>query len=463
MIDLDKNKLNILIIANLEHASPRIPGLSQYLCLENNCVRVVTPLPDSNYKERWAIGALDQRQFQLVEAPYMGDILQVIRRMLWWFGLSHGKSLTEQLKVSRKNDKPGSARKESFFSKLRRKLPNWLLYRYQEIFGIPDLEITWYKSAYNTANNEIIANRPDVIISSSPYATSHLVASRLVKRHNIPWIADFRDTWSNNPAYPFSNLRRKLDTFLEKFIVSRADMIITVSSTYSKKLNDIHNRDISVISNGYTRLNRNTNLSENNDKRLNIVYTGTIYEGYQNYQEFLAGVRCAIDSGSISDTSLKIDFYGRFLSELDYLIEALGLSECVFQHGVVSREEAFKVQADADLLLFFNWEGLEVGGLSHLKLYEYLGAMKPIFVSGAKNDLANEKLVADTNSGFVGIGRQRIGLLITDLAMAKLGAGISYQPDMDELLKHSYFERGRDLNHLIKTVLQKKGRGKARL
>jgi len=457
VINSKKNRLNILIIANLEHASPRIPGLAQYLCSENNLVRVITPLSGSNYKKRWAINSLDKNNFQVIEAPYNGDILQIVRKILWFIGFNKGISLTEQLKVISNNNKTEVVSKQSYFSKLRKNLPEWLLLGYQEIFGIPDLEITWFRSAYNKASNEIKINPPDIIISSSPYTTSHLVASKLVKIHKIPWLADFRDTWSNNPVYPYSSLRRKFDTYLEKRILSRASMIMTVSQTYSEKLNDIHNREIHVIANGYTQLNNKINDPlENRKLPLNIVYTGTIYEGYQNYREFLAAVRRAINSGLINRGSLKINFYGRFLSGLEHAIFEFDLSECVVQHGVVSREDAFRFQAEADLLLFFNWEGSEVGGLSHLKLYEYLGAMKPIFISGAKSDLANQELVSSTNSGFVGIGAEQISQLLIELLKQKLDSGITYAPNLEELIKHSYFERGRSLRNLITSILFKK-------
>ena len=50
-------------------------------------------------------------------------------------------------------------------------------------------------------------DQPDILVSSSPYITSHLVASRISKKFNLKWVADFRDSWSNNPIYPYSNLK----------------------------------------------------------------------------------------------------------------------------------------------------------------------------------------------------------------------------------------------------------------
>ena len=90
--------IDVLIIANLEHASPRIPGLSQYMCSLNDRIRVITPITDKNYIKRWALKNLNSKSFQIIDAPYKGDILQIVRKFLWYFGLSRKRSLTEQLK-----------------------------------------------------------------------------------------------------------------------------------------------------------------------------------------------------------------------------------------------------------------------------------------------------------------------------------------------------------------------------
>ena len=66
-----KNKnINVLIISNLEHASPRIPGLCQYMCSLNDEIRVVTPTPDKNFKKRWALSEINSKQFKIIEAAY---------------------------------------------------------------------------------------------------------------------------------------------------------------------------------------------------------------------------------------------------------------------------------------------------------------------------------------------------------------------------------------------------------
>jgi len=416
------------------------------MCSLNDNIRVVTPIPDKNFRTRWAIKELNEKQFEIIEAPYSGDIHQNFRKFLWYLGLSKKTSLTEQL-ISVSNSEDQS----KLWNKFKRKLPYWLLFRYEEFFGIPDAEITWYKSALRIAEIEIKKKKPNFIISSSPFMTSHLVASKLIKKHHIPWLADFRDTWSNNPRYPYSNLRRMLDKYIEKKIIIRSSLITTVSETYHKNLKKLHNTKIKVLPNGYTVLSlRKSRIV--NPSVLNIVYTGTIYEGSQNFIVFLKGVKKAIDMKLIDKKRLKIDFYGPYVLALHEEVKNHDLSMCVFQNDIVSREKAFNVQQNADLLLFFNWESVE-GGLSHLKLYEYFGSMKPILAVGSRVDSLNQQLIEATRTGFISIGADNICKTLTELYKKHIyDEGIPYNPVMNEIEKKSYYERGKALRNLLISI-----------
>ena len=142
--------IDVLVIANLDHASPRIPGLSQYMCSVNDNVRIITSIQNKNFKEKWGIKNFDKKKFKIIDAPYSGDLLQIIRKLFWSLGFAKNLSLTEQIKSNFK-----SKDQNNFWSKLKVKIPEWLFHRFQELFAIPDLEITWYKSALRTANIEI--------------------------------------------------------------------------------------------------------------------------------------------------------------------------------------------------------------------------------------------------------------------------------------------------------------------
>ena len=153
MSKLVSKNIYILVIANLEHASPRIPGLHQYMCDVNDTVRVITPIQSDNFREKWGFDILSEKNFQIIEAPYSGDLLQIFRKLLWRLGFSQKLSLTEQFKSNL-----NSKKSMKFWKKFQKKIPEWLFRKFQEFFAIPDLEITWYKTALKVANIEIKKN-----------------------------------------------------------------------------------------------------------------------------------------------------------------------------------------------------------------------------------------------------------------------------------------------------------------
>ena len=79
---------------------------------------------------------------------------------------------------------------------------------YQEVVRWPDNRVGWLRPAL-AAGDKLIANwRPDLIYATSPPTTSLIAADRLAHKHGVPWVAEFRDLWSDHPYYEYSNVRR---------------------------------------------------------------------------------------------------------------------------------------------------------------------------------------------------------------------------------------------------------------
>ena len=87
---------------------------------------------------------------------------------------------------------------------------------FQSIFAYPDTEKAWERLAQDFVEREIKSGPPPVLISSSPYPITHVIAHKFSKKYNLKWIADFRDPWSQNHNYKMPIWRKKLDERLEK-------------------------------------------------------------------------------------------------------------------------------------------------------------------------------------------------------------------------------------------------------
>ena len=117
-------------------------------------------------------------------------------------------------------------------------------------FIIPDAKIGWKFSAVKEGQKIIDLEKPDLIFSSSPPPTTHLIAKTLAKRNKIKWIADLRDPWSKIHYYQNNRLAiaNKLDERIEHKTLSASNKVITVSENFAKLIS-VEKNKIELIPN----------------------------------------------------------------------------------------------------------------------------------------------------------------------------------------------------------------------
>src|SRR3990170_6065882 len=227
----------VLLVGNIHHAFTRVFALGTYLPEYGWEATVLTPLQPSTLRELGASPRFLARA-TLAEAPYHGDVFATWRRMLYRRGFSPEESLTEQL-----THRLGPVREDSVVELLA----GWL----RTVLAYPDAERTWTASAVATAGRVLGAQPFDAILSSSPFPTSHLVAARLKERYGLPWVADFRDPWTQNQAYPYGPARRRVEEALERRVLRSADLLTAAAPAYAAKIQRFHGRPVFAIPVGF--------------------------------------------------------------------------------------------------------------------------------------------------------------------------------------------------------------------
>jgi glycosyltransferase involved in cell wall biosynthesis len=110
---------------------------------------------------------------------------------------------------------------------------------------IPDARIGWYPNAVREGLATCRNHPPNLIFSTAPPYTVHLIAKRLASKTGIPWVADFRDPWVENYAYN-TQYRfpwvRWINERLERSVLNRADRVI-VATDGQKQLQSAKARD----------------------------------------------------------------------------------------------------------------------------------------------------------------------------------------------------------------------------
>lgn len=153
---------------------------------------------------------------------------------------------------------------------------------YRLSLNIPDDKVGWLPSALWQGWRTARSFRPDVIYASSPPPTGLVAAAWLARRLSIPWVAEIRDRWADDPYDPMPRWRLALDRRLERRVLASARGIVTVSETWAQAYRERYGKPTAVIYNGFVPedTERQPSTAPFGDRcSLRIVHTGAIYAG----------------------------------------------------------------------------------------------------------------------------------------------------------------------------------------
>ncbi len=321
----------------------------------------------------------------------------------------------------------------------------------KELLYFPDAEKGWYKYGFEAGEKLLREDQYEALISSSSPVTSHLIARDLKKRYNIPWIADFRDLWTQNHYYPYSPLRRQIDTQFERKTLRMADALTTVSQPLNEKLYERYpEKYISTITNGFDpeEINPGVSLSEN----FTITYTGALYKGRRDPEPLFKVLSELIHEGILARSDISVNFYGRPESWLGEGIAKYKIGNVVSIHGSVPRELAIKKQWESQILLLLTWDNPSEKGVYTGKVFDYLAAQRPILSLGLSEGVV-PKLLCDTGSGIhVSTEEEIRSYLIKRYNDFKKNGSVRYEGIQSEVAKYSHYEMARKFAETLDLV-----------
>ena len=252
--------------------------------------------------------------------------------------------------------------------------------RKSEYFMLPDSDIFWALFAALKSIKIVKNENPDVILSSGPNHSVHIVGYFIKKFFNKKWIVEFRDPWTMNPfriEKPFKFLEI-LDSLLEKIVIKNADIINVTSIEYKNQFIEryrwLNVEKICYIPNGYDPADFQKISTQGNDA-FTIVHSGNFYQ-QRSSGNFIAAIIYLFENNLIEPNKILVKLVGVLDDEGSHLIESCAFKDRFVLTGTVSHERSiFEMQA-SDLLLLIPGPGV---GTMPGKFYEYLAAEKPIF------------------------------------------------------------------------------------
>lgn len=279
----------------------------------------------------------------------------------------------------------------SFFAKI-------LLYIRANYF-IPDARMFWVKPSVKKLKKYILEEKIDLVITTGPPHSLHLIGKRLKEELGVKWLADFRDPWTSIDYFhllPLTNTARKKHFKMEEDVVESADSVLMVSD-HAKKKYEGFNKEINVITNGF-----DNEVIENVggvilDSKFSITHIGSM-NSERNPKilwETLSEL-CEEDSDFADDLELK------FIGRLD---DSVWNEEIVLRNfknlsriPYVPHNEAKKYQKQAQVLLIVVNDYPSAKEMIPGKTFECLQAQRPILAFAPEDgDLAT--ILKETEAG----------------------------------------------------------------
>jgi glycosyltransferase involved in cell wall biosynthesis len=291
---------------------------------------------------------------------------------------------------------------------------------YQQAVQFPDRYRNWTPGAIASGLALAQAWRPDLIYSSGPPHSGHVVASRLTRRLGTPWITELRDTWANNPYSDAPWPIESLQTLYANAVLGRAAAAVTLTQTARAEVETALGVPTIVSYNGFNAEDFDglEDVAPLDAERLTILHAGVIYAGRRDPVALFQALAIL---GKLRH-AVRVKFYHDQMEAVERRALRLGVRDCIEICAPVPRREILRIERQADVLLLCRWADPRDDGVIPGKLFEYIGARRPILAVGSTTGEATD-IVREGGFGLVSNTPMEIAEALRAWIVAKREAG----------------------------------------
>ena len=302
--------------------------------------------------------------------------LQVIREPIW-----KPNNILSKLKTNEAKQSAGFLNPDPSF--LQRQM-----HYIRANYFIPDARKYWIKPSVRKLTTFLKENPVDVIISTGPPHSVHMIGYELKKLLGIKWLADFRDPWTNIDYFhnlPLTKGARKKHHELEDEVLKEADAILVVGKTMREEFID-RNQNVYVVSNGFDdRVDDDEVIM---DRKFSISHIGMM-NADRNPKIFWQALRELIDENEDFSRDLSVKLIGKCDEEVYQTVNDFALNNYVNFVAYVAHKDVLKFQRSSQLLLLAVNNVPSSRSVITGKVFEYLQSNRPIIGIGpVDGDLA---------------------------------------------------------------------------
>lgn len=260
--------------------------------------------------------------------------------------------------------------------------------RYFGWMARPDRWVSWKFDAIRQGRKLIKEFKPDVIWSTYPIATAHVIAAALHRHSRIPWVADFRDPMAQKdyPADPDTHQSyRRIESEAAALAAHCVFTTPGAARDYRRHYPAAASRMV-VLENGYDEesfaiasaaLRHLSTTARSPGKPQILLHSGIVYASERDPTQLFVALRCFLDAGKLLPDQLRIRFRASVHDELlRSLASTHGVQDFIELCPAISYREALTEMMTVDALLVM--QASNCNAQIPAKIYEYLRAGRPI-------------------------------------------------------------------------------------
>jgi len=264
-------------------------------------------------------------------------------------------------------------------------------------FFIPDARKFWVKPSVNYLSKFINNNEVDIVITTGPPHSLHLIGMQLKKIVGVKWVADFRDPWTTIGYHKKLKLTKHSQSKHEKLehqVLYSVDKIIVTSESTKKEFEQKTNKPVEVITNGYDYISLD---KAELDTKFTLSHVGSLLSE-RNPKVLWQVLKELIEENEEFKNAFQLNLVGSISEDVLNSIEKFISTDYINKVGYVSHNESIKYQRQSQLLLLIEIDSEETKSIVPGKLFEYMVSNRPIIAIGP-NSSDIEHILRETNAG----------------------------------------------------------------
>ncbi len=245
-------------------------------------------------------------------------------------------------------------------------------------FFIPDARVYWAKAAAKSLMKSYKTAPFDILITTGPPHSLHLIGLIVTKSLSIKWVADFRDPWAGffqNASLPMGRRAKAQHQKLEQKVVETADQVVVTAPSLAAQFKP-YNSKVALFTNGYEKM-----LKKSATQSLELVYTGSL-KAQQNPHALWAAIAELTQENNTFAKNFTLELYGSVATSVLEDIKGFGIDNYVHVHGYRNKDEIDAILPQARALLLVGVDMPNTGNVIHGKLFEYMAAARPVLGIG---------------------------------------------------------------------------------